>query len=117
MGEWWWIPAAVAAGVGVHRLLVWGEARGWLYYRRRGGGGAAGMFGELMDVFQPSRQITVQETERRRRQVQQAESGAGLDDGAAEAAADDRAGSPGVQVDLDANRITIVAPEARHCDP
>nr|NLI50928.1 hypothetical protein [Propionibacterium sp.] len=99
MGQWWWIPAVLAGLVVLDRLLVWAEARGWLYYRRRGRAGAAGVFGELMDVFQPSRQITVQETERRRQQVQQAESGAGE--------------RPGVRVDLDANRVTLDDPEPR----
>ncbi len=92
--EWWLlIPVVLVGGLVLDRLLVRLEARGWIYYRRRGrGGAAAGAFGELMDVFQPGRQITVAETRRRQERVQHADSGAAGD------------------VDLDANRITLSAP-------
>lgn len=56
------------------------ETKGWLYYRKapqRASGAAGGVFGELMEVLQPSRQITVQETLRQRDRVQRVESGAG----------------------------------------
>lgn len=63
MSDWGWIAAGGVGGlVLLHRMLIWCEARGWLYYGKapHGAGGAAGaVFGELMEVLQPSRRITV----------------------------------------------------------
>jgi hypothetical protein len=99
MSDWGWI---VAGGVGglvlLHRMLIWCEAKGWVYYRNapRGASAAAGgVFGDLMEVLHPSRQITVQETLRQRERVQRVESGAG-----------------GVDINMDVEHLTIVFPSA-----
>ena len=34
-GWLWWLPAVLIAGYALHRLGLWLESRGWLYYTRR----------------------------------------------------------------------------------
>lgn len=83
MPWWWWIPAAVAAGFALDRLALWTEARGWIYWRRRPRGARAvggGMFGELMDAFQPSRRIVAEQRQFDQVRVNRAESGDGEGD-------------------------------------
>ena len=51
--------AAVAAGTvyGLHRLGLWMEARGWIYYRKKHGSssGLGTAFLEIQSLFEPSK--------------------------------------------------------------
>lgn len=70
------IAAAVAAGLyGLHRLAVWAERRGWIYYReKRGSSGTVGnALLEVLALFEPSTRHVVEE--RRREAVEDDESG------------------------------------------
>jgi hypothetical protein len=61
--RWVLLTLAVSAlGLVAHRLLLWMERRGWIYYRRkdRPSMGAAALFG-LNEVFHPQAQHTVVE--------------------------------------------------------
>lgn len=49
MEPWIWLAIVVAALVGVDRLLLWMEGRGWLRYRRRRPNWAAGRR-HLLDI-------------------------------------------------------------------
>ena len=58
------ILAVVVAGVyGMHRLALWAERRGWIYYReRRGSSGALGnALLEVHALLEPSQQHVVEE--------------------------------------------------------
>lgn len=44
-----WILPAAASLYGLHRLALWAESRGWIYYRKKHGGGGA-MAGILHDI-------------------------------------------------------------------
>jgi hypothetical protein len=48
--------AVIGGFYGLHRLAVWAEARGWIYYReKRGSSGAlANAFLEVQSMFEPS---------------------------------------------------------------
>jgi len=52
---WLWACAGAAAVYGVHRLAVWAEGRGWIYYRTKkmpsGAAGRAMM--ELAAIVEP----------------------------------------------------------------
>lgn len=107
--EWWavWLMVLVgSAGVLLagDRLLAWLEARGWIAARRtrRGTGGmASGVAGELMNLFQPTRQVTIAEQEWQKARVD----------------ASDAAGSaPHLrpEVDLDAGRATLRPTQSEH---
>ena len=65
-----WIVAAIAAPPalwGLHRLLLYMEFRGWIYYRGRGGGNAAGnAMHELQALFQPGASQVREATQTRR---------------------------------------------------
>jgi len=66
---------ALAAVVVADRLLLRAEARGWVYYRRHRAtstqvGSAA--FGPAFDLFQPTRQVIVEERERQELMREQA---------------------------------------------
>jgi hypothetical protein len=51
----WLLPAAAAGLHGLHRLALWAESRGWIYYlRKHGGEGAmAGILQDLQTHLQP----------------------------------------------------------------
>jgi hypothetical protein len=52
-----WTVAAVLAVIGFDRLLLWMEAKGWIYWRkvkRKGGGGAAAALISLNAMYDPS---------------------------------------------------------------
>ena len=63
------------------QVLRWCERRGWIYYTRRRarGVGVGGVMGELMNVFQPTRQVIVAEQEWQRVRVREAASGEDAD--------------------------------------
>ena len=92
----WFVVVAglVALGFALDRVALWAEAKGWIYWRRRPRSAttAAGVvMGELLEVFQPTRHVVVEESDRKRMDIQHPESGApGPDD-----------------VDLDRGRVTL----------
>jgi hypothetical protein len=47
----------------IHRIAVWAEGRGWIYYRKRqGSSGALGnALLELQTIFEPSKQHVIEE--------------------------------------------------------
>jgi hypothetical protein len=51
-----WLIAGIAAMWTLHRLLVYCEDRGWIYYRRGGGGdGRLSVTAEWLNMYDPSR--------------------------------------------------------------
>jgi hypothetical protein len=64
-----WVLLAVlliAVGYGLHRLSIWAENRGWIYYRKGHGRswGAGYAMQELQSLFHPSARHVVEETRR-----------------------------------------------------
>lgn len=53
----------LAAGYGLHRLALWAEGRGWIYYRTKrmppGAGGMAMM--QVAAIFEPAVEHVVEE--------------------------------------------------------
>jgi hypothetical protein len=48
--------AALLVLWGLHRLLLWAEGRGWIYYRKkRGSHGGLGATAEFLNMYYPSR--------------------------------------------------------------
>lgn len=82
----WWIGGLVGAGYVLHRLALWAESRGWIYYRSRGRGGAAlsNAMSEFEAVLNPAAEHRLDEE--RSGQVLQDEASLGLggSDGSAE---------------------------------
>jgi hypothetical protein len=73
----WWLLGAVVLAAVLDRVALWAEARGWIYWRRRraSGGGAGAVLGEVLNLFQPTRQHVVEEQERQRLTIAQKEAG------------------------------------------
>ena len=67
--------AVVAASYGLHRLALWAEARGFVYYRRRrGSSGALGnALLEVQSIFEPAQRHVIEERVQERSEA--AESG------------------------------------------
>jgi hypothetical protein len=63
--------AALAGVYGLHRLALWAEARGFVYYRRRrGGSGALGnALLEVQAIFEPARRHVIEERRQQRREA------------------------------------------------
>ena len=62
------VPVGAALLYGMHRLALWLEARGHLYYKHKQPGGSAGGFRALQDfVDPPSRHVWQVRDERRHR--------------------------------------------------
>ncbi|SMO83046.1 hypothetical protein SAMN06266982_12323 [Propioniciclava tarda] len=106
----------VVAGIAVlDPLLLWCENRGWIVYRSRRPGSAgvgAGIAGELMNLFQPTRQVTVDEQKWQRTRVDQAESSGSAPEQRVEIDLD--AGHAWVPTDPDATRSPVSTdPDAR----
>lgn len=56
--------AATALHV-LHRLALWAEARGWIYYTRRGSSGSLGnAFLEVQALFEPNQRHVLEERQR-----------------------------------------------------
>lgn len=74
----WWLLGALVALAVVDRFATWAESHGWIYWRRRSGSanGGAGLAGELMDAFQPSRKVVQEERMRQEMRIEHSESGA-----------------------------------------
>lgn len=60
---------------GLHRLALWAEARGWIYYRKKHGGSGAlsSAVLEVQSLFEPSKRYVLEE--KRREQVEGEDSG------------------------------------------
>jgi len=78
---WWllWVGLAVAALWGAHRLALWAESRGWIYYRtHRMPVGSAGMaMLEVTSLLDPAAEHVIEEVRGCRARAEQDESGAG----------------------------------------
>jgi len=70
---WVWLAVAILLVLAMDRFLLWAEGRGWVYWRRQRvrSGGGGGVFGELIQVFQPSHQFVVEEQQRTEAGVEQ----------------------------------------------
>lgn len=57
------VIAALAALWGLHRFLLWSEARGWIYYLRKqgGGSGVGNALLEVQSLLEPDRRPIVEE--------------------------------------------------------
>ena len=68
------ICAAIAIGLfALDRLALWAERRGWILWRRtkRTRGATVGaVMGELLETFQPMRHTIVEESDRKRLDIQ-----------------------------------------------
>jgi hypothetical protein len=55
--------AVIGGFYGLHRLAVWAEARGWIYYlHRHGSSGALGnAFLEVQSMIEPSARVALEE--------------------------------------------------------
>lgn len=52
----------LVAGFGLHRLLIWAEGRGWIFYRTKGKGGAGSIaMLELAAIFEPEVEHVVEQ--------------------------------------------------------
>ena len=73
------LAVLVVLGVGVlyclHRLAVWAEQRGWIYYRKRHGssGTLSSAVLEVQSLLEPSKQYVLEE--KTREQVEEEDSG------------------------------------------
>ncbi len=60
-----WLTAAAIAVWSLHRLALWLESRGWLYYRRRPSSSALGnAFLEVRSLVEPATRAVVEERTR-----------------------------------------------------
>jgi len=61
-----WVVAVLAGLLGLHRLAMWAERRGWIYYRdRRGSSGTlSSAFLEVQSLLEPSQRHVLEETRR-----------------------------------------------------
>ncbi|WP_052450834.1 hypothetical protein [Actinomyces polynesiensis] len=57
---------ATVALFGLDRLLLWAEARGWIFYRRRKPDGTGAVLDPVFDVLDPSHVHLVEEQEHQR---------------------------------------------------
>ena len=78
---WWLLWMALAASVllGLHRLALWAEGWGWIYYREhRAPAGAAGLaMLEVTSLLDPAVEHVVEEARGARARAEQDESGEG----------------------------------------
>ena len=77
---WVWAVVAIAALYGLHRLAVWAEGRGWIYYRtRRMPSGASGRaLMELSALVEPEIEHVIEAIDEDKVRGEQEESGEGL---------------------------------------
>lgn len=83
----WWIGGLVVAGYVLHRLALWAESRGWIYYRSsRGRGGAAlsNAMSEFEAVLNPAAEHRLEEERSGQVLRDEASLGLGGSDGSAE---------------------------------
>lgn len=57
-----WIVAAIACLIGLHRLALWAERRGWIYYkyRKASPGTAPGAFLEIQSLLEPGKKHVIE---------------------------------------------------------
>lgn len=56
-----WGLAAAAALYGLHRLALWMETRGWIYYRKQSGSVSVGTaFLEIQSLLDPGKQHVIE---------------------------------------------------------
>jgi hypothetical protein len=78
----WWLPAIalVAAAIcGLHRLALWAESRGWIYYRtHRMPPGASGLaMMEVTAVIDPATEHVIEELRSEQARAEEDENGQG----------------------------------------
>lgn len=79
-----WLPLlitvlAFAAGYGLHRLALWAEGRGWIYYKTKrtpAGAGSLAML-EVAQVLEPEVEHVIEAVQSNREQADHEESGEG----------------------------------------
>lgn len=78
MPAWGWLILVCAALIAVHRLALWMEARGWIYWTRsRGWSSRAGnAFLELQQLLDPSRKHVLEMKTGQKQNREQDRSGA-----------------------------------------
>jgi hypothetical protein len=78
---WWllWVGLALAGLYALHRLALWAESRGWIYYRTKHAPlGAAGLaMMEVASIVHPQLEYVVAEVRSEQAQAEQDESGEG----------------------------------------
>lgn len=78
---WWllWIALGATALYGLHRLALWAERRGWIYYRQhRAPAGAAGLaMLEATSLIDPAVEHVIEETRGVRARAEQDDQGEG----------------------------------------
>jgi hypothetical protein len=61
---------------GLHRLLLWMERQGWVYYwHKRGSGNAGNVLMPIQAIYQPEVNYVLEERERMETEAEQDESG------------------------------------------
>ena len=76
-----WAAIVIGAGVvlyALHRLALWAEARGWIYYRstKHGSSGTLGnALLEIQAMIDPGKKIVLQEIRREKNKTEESESG------------------------------------------
>lgn len=78
-GPVWSIVVLAGAGILVlgyllHRLALWAEGRGWIYYKNKGRPGGVGL-GLIGQIYQPSIEHVVDEQQSERMRADQDDSG------------------------------------------
>ena len=69
--------AALAGLYALHRLALWMERKGWIYYRTRGDGSAAGnALMEIQSIFEPASRHGVEVRKRQEHREEEEGSGA-----------------------------------------
>jgi hypothetical protein len=78
---WWllWVGLAAIGLYGLHRLALWAEARGWIYYRtKHAPPGAAGLaMMEVTSILHPQVEHVIEEVRSEQARAEQDESGEG----------------------------------------
>lgn len=68
---------AIAALYALHRLALWMERKGWIYYRKQGDGSAAGnALMEIQSIFEPASRHGVEVRKRQEQREEEEGSGA-----------------------------------------
>jgi hypothetical protein len=83
---WWliWVGLAVLGLYGLHRLALWAESRGWIYYRthRMPAGAASLAMMEVAAIVEPQTEHVVEALRSEATRAEEDESGAGPKPGA-----------------------------------
>lgn len=74
-----WVVLAVVVALVLDRLMLAAERRGWVYYRKRkptSGAASAAAFGPMAELFQPGRQVVIEERQRQQNTRRDGQDGA-----------------------------------------